>query len=114
VISGNARSAVGLAFLALLAVLLAGALTLPGKQVLAFSSPGSPLAAPASPIRGSAKGPGTPTSTGVAETRVQSFVPIPASMSAKPSPGWPLPLGIGLVVLGLALIIGGLLYLLRA
>ena len=113
-ILGNARSALCLAFLALSAMLLVGVLTVPGEQVLAFSSPSSPLEAPASPVRDSAKDASTPVATGVAATQARSFVPIPESTSAAPSPGWSLPLGIGLIVLGLALVVGGLFYLLRA
>ena len=114
VISGNARSAVGLAFLALTAVILAGVFSVPGDQVLAFSSPSSPIETPASPVRGPTKDTSTPVATGVAVTQARSYVPIPAATSAAPSPDWSLPLGIGLIVLGLALVVGGLFYLLRA
>jgi hypothetical protein len=46
--------------------------------------------------------------------QARSYVPIPAATSAPPSPDWSLPLGIGLIVLGLALVVGGLVNLLRA
>jgi hypothetical protein len=99
--SRNARSVLSLAFLVWFTIVSVIALSLHGAPAQAFSSPRSPLDVP--------------------RTLVVDRSPLPAparaaameAQEAPRQPVWRLILGIGLIAMGVALFVGGSIFLMR-
>ena len=110
---GRARPVTGLAFLVLCTILVVALVAMVDGQAAALWSPLSPLASPLSATPEASRGEESlsPTAQPTRTAQTEAAQAAPASTEAKRSPAWRSPLGIGLIVLGLALVIGGVFWL---
>jgi hypothetical protein len=112
---GRARPVTGLAFLVLCTILVVALVATVDGQAAALWSPLSPLASPlsATPDASRVEESLSPTAQPTRAAQTEAAQAAPASAEAKRSPAWRSPLGIGLIALGLALVIGGVFWLVR-
>jgi hypothetical protein len=122
---GRARPVTGLAFLVLCTILVLAFVAMVDDRAAALWSPLSPLESPVSPTPDTSRAKesltptvGPPEATQAKPTRAEpaqaeATQAAPTPSEVKQSPAWRSPLGIGMVVLGLALVIGGVFWLVR-
>jgi hypothetical protein len=122
---GRARPGAGLAFLVACTLAILAFVAMEDGQALALRSPLSPLDSPVSPapkpsrakdsltptVRTSEPTPAKPAQPKETQAEAAQAVPVPTEV--KQGPAWLSFFGVGLISLGLALVIGGVFWLVR-